>query len=363
MHTKNIFSQLPDTLLKFYDPVMGSNSLFPFYQNFALDPNTAETFYLPTVTSIWRKDNLKASALDSSLRNVGWSHLSNVDVGDASEISYITVSKNPANRLFYGTSLGRVYRLDNANTGNPSPVEITGDNFPANAFVACINVYENNADSLIAVFSNYEVQSIFSSGDGGATWTAQGGNLEENPNGTGDGPSVRFVKSLNYNGKTVWFAGTSVGLFSTNQLAGDATVWSKEGAESIGSVIVDMIDARQSDGFVAVATHGNGVYSAYYNPASGIETPEKPVSFIVSEPFPNPSNERVSVEITTEIPQMLKVTLYDLSGKELPLNRNFILTPGSDVFEFSLGRPDPGIYLMKFSGLTDEVIKRIVVGR
>ena len=361
MHTKNIYSQLPDTLLSFYDPVMGSNSLFPFYQNFALDPNNAETFYLPTVTSIWRKDNLKASALDSSLRNVGWSHLSNVDVGDASEISYITVSKYPANRLFYGTSLGRVYRLDEANTGNPIPVDISGDNFPPNAFVACVDVDENNADSLMVVFSNYEVQSIFSSADGGSTWTAQGGNLEQNPDGSGDGPSVRFVKSLNYQGKKVWFAGTSVGLFSTAQLAGDATVWSREGAQTIGSVIVDMIDARQSDGFVAIATHGNGVYSAYYNPINGIGTTVKPVSLNIGEPFPNPATESVFVEITSEIPQMLKVKLYDLNGKELPLNKDFALTTGSDVFELPLGRPDPGIYLMRFSTQTDEVTRRILI--
>ncbi|MEI7726950.1 MAG: sialidase family protein, partial [Bacteroidota bacterium] len=85
MHTKDIFPQLPDTLLKYYDPVMGSNSLFPFYQNFALDPIRYETFYLPTVNSIWRKDNLKAAAYDSGLRNVGWSHLSNVNVGTAAE--------------------------------------------------------------------------------------------------------------------------------------------------------------------------------------------------------------------------------------------------------------------------------------
>jgi hypothetical protein len=286
-----------------------------------------------------------------------------VDVGDASEISYIAVSKNPANRLFYGTSLGRVYRLDDANTGNPSPVDITGDNFPGNAFVACIDVYEDNADSLIVVFSNYEVQSIFSSGDGGATWTAQGGNLEQNPDGSGDGPSVRFVKSLNYNGKKVWFAGTSVGLFSTTELAGDATIWTKEGAQNIGSVIIDMIDARQSDGFVAIATHGNGVYSSFYNPASGVGNIMKPVSLTIGEPFPNPAQESISVEITSEIPQSLNYRLYDLNGKELPFKNDLNLTTGSNVFTFTLVQPEPGIYLLKFSTSTHEVIKRIVVER
>ena len=38
-----------------------------------------------------------------------------------------------ANRLYFGTSLGKLFRLDNANTGNPSPVDISGSNFPAEA--------------------------------------------------------------------------------------------------------------------------------------------------------------------------------------------------------------------------------------
>ncbi|TRZ75809.1 MAG: exo-alpha-sialidase, partial [Bacteroidetes bacterium] len=263
MHTKNIFSQLPDTLLKYYDPVMGSNSLFPFYQNMALDPNNYETFYLPTITSIWRKDNLRAAALDTSLRNSGWSHLSNVDVGTASEISYLAISQTPANRLYYGTNLGRVYRLDNANTGNPVPVEITGSSFPLNAFVAFIDIDPDDADRLLVTFSNYGVQSLFHSTDGGSTWTAVGGNLEEFPDGSGNGPSIRCTKKLLYQGKKIIFAGTSCGLFSTTELKGDSTVWVKEGATTIGNVIIDMIDARQTDGFIAIGTHGNGVYSAY----------------------------------------------------------------------------------------------------
>jgi len=41
------------------------------------------------------------------------------------------------------------------------------------------------------------------------------------------------------------------------------TIWVQKGPETIGNVVVDMIDVRQSDGFVVVGTHGNGVYSTY----------------------------------------------------------------------------------------------------
>lgn len=360
MHTKNIFSQLPDTLLKYYDPVMGSNSLFPFYQNMALDPNNYETFYLPTITSIWRKDNLRAAALDTSLRNSGWSHLSNVDVGTASEISYLAISQTPANRLYYGTNLGRVYRLDNANTGNPVPVEITGSNFPLNAFVAFIDIDPDDADQLLVTFSNYGVQSLFQSTDGGSIWTAVGGNLEEFPDGSGNGPSIRCTKMLLYQGKKIIFAGTSCGLFSTTELKGDSTVWIKEGATTIGNVIIDMIDARPTDGFIAIGTHGNGVYSGYFNPSAGIEEITGDPSLQVGNVFPNPVRDAGSVEISSEINIRLKTTLYSGAGKVIRKFADNTIHPGKQVFPFHFVELPAGVYYLVFENGKEAVVRKIV---
>ncbi|MBL7137728.1 MAG: T9SS type A sorting domain-containing protein [Bacteroidales bacterium] len=361
MHTKNIFPQLPDTLLKFYDPVMGSNSLFPFYQNFALDPNNYETFYLPTITSIWRKDNLKAASYDTNLRNVGWNHLSNVDVGDASEISFITVSKNPPNRLFYGTNLGRVYRLDDPHTGNAMPVEITGTEFPDNAFVACIDVDEDNADHVVVVFSNYNVQSIYYSEDGGTTWSPQGGNLEENPDGTGAGPSIRWVKSLTYKGHQVWFTGTSVGLYSTTELKGDSTTWKQEGVATIGSVIIDMIDARQSDGFIAVGTHGNGVYSTWYDPAASIEEPDAIPSLVVGNPYPNPAQQIASLEVNSPVQQQVEIILFTSEGKEKTMLYRDIIPSGPQLIRLNVSHFETGMYYITVSTPNERIVRKLLV--
>jgi photosystem II stability/assembly factor-like uncharacterized protein len=361
MHTKNILTQLPDTLLKYYDPVMGSNSLFPFYQNFALDPNNYETFYLPTITSIWRKDNLKAAAFDTSLRNTGWNHLSLVDVGGAAEISSLTVSKNPANRVYYGTSLGKIYRLDDAYMGNPSPIDITGENFPVNAFIACIDLDENNADHIVVVFSNYEVQSIFSSIDGGSNWIAQGGNLEEYPDGSGSGPSVRWIKSLSYEGPLVWFAGTSTGLYSTTSLDGDATVWKKEGGESIGSVIVDMIDARQSDGFVAVGTHGNGVYSTWYDPSLRVDEPGTKPGLKAGDPYPIPARNSLTLVIEAERDQRYDMTLFDIAGNKISILFNDMLPIGKHAVNLDLNGTPSGTYLLQIQTTEAETVKKVII--
>ena len=61
-------------------------------------------------------------------------------------------------------------------------------------------------------FANYNVPSIFHSTDGGITWDDISGNLEENLDGTGSGPSVLWAE--NYPDGTL-FVGTTVGLFTT----------------------------------------------------------------------------------------------------------------------------------------------------
>lgn len=361
MHTKNIYPQLPDTLLKYYDPVMGSNALFPFYQNFALDPDNARNFYLPTINSIWRKDDLKASAMDSSLRNAGWNHLSNVDIGNASVISALSVSRIPANRLYYGTSLGKLYRLDNANTGNPSPVDITGSNFPAHAFISCIDINPMNADGLMVVFSNYGVQSLFHSVDGGATWTAVSGNLEEHSDGSGSGPSVRWSKILDYQGEKVIFAGTSVGLFSTTDLKGDSTVWIQEGPGTIGSVIVDMIDARSTDGFVAIATHGNGVYSTYYKSSAGISDPGGLSALSLGSPYPLPSSGYINLPVSNGHSESLEIRLTSCNGKDLGIIWEGQCQQGTQTISLNLAGFPSGICYLTAKTSTARQTKKIVL--
>ncbi|MEI8047238.1 MAG: T9SS type A sorting domain-containing protein [Bacteroidota bacterium] len=360
MHTTDIFPQLPDTLLKYYDPVMGSNTLFPFYQNFALDPNNYETFYLPTITSIWRKDNLKAAAYDTSLRNSGWSHLSNVNVGSASEISCLAISKVPANRLYYGTNLGKVFRLDGANSGNPIPVNITGVNFPANGFVAYIDINPDNADHLMVTFSNYGVQSLFHSADGGNTWASVGGNLEQNADGSGDGPSIRCTKLLTFQGEKIIFAGTSCGLFSTTELNGDSTIWIKEGSTTIGNVMVDMIDTRQTDGFIAIGTHGNGVYSAFYNPSAGINEYMDNQSLIVGNIFPNPVQNEAKLEIIAEKNINLQTTVFSSEGNLVKKLTTKTLFPGKQYLSLQLAELTPGVYYVTLKAGKKTVVRKVI---
>jgi len=239
----------------------GSGNLF--VNPFILDPNNTNVMYYIGDNKIYRNSNLEEipeSGTSAATKN--WTELDNSEVTGA--IRALTISKEPANILYYGTSNGKFYKMINALVGDPEPIDITGNEFP-DANIGSVFVNPADTSELFVTFTNYEVLSIWHSSDGGSNWESISGNLEENADGTGNGPSVRWISMLKMAGDDpIYFVGTSTGLYSTTNLEGSSTVWTQEGASVIGNVVVTMIKTRE-DGYVAVGTHGNGMYSANYS--------------------------------------------------------------------------------------------------
>jgi hypothetical protein len=235
---------------------------FGFINPFTLDPNNDNIMYMPVGTRIWRNDDLDQIPIFSNApATVNWNSLANSTVPTGSTITALAVSRMPANRLYYGTNRGLIFRIDNANIGDQVKTDIaTGKGLPLGN-ISCITVDPVNADRVFVVFSNYNINSIFYSENGGGTWTNISGNLEETPTGIGSGPSVRWLAIEGNSDR--YYAGTSTGLYATSLLNGTTTSWTLEDADGMGNVVVPMVRTRE-DGFVAVATHGNGLYSAKF---------------------------------------------------------------------------------------------------
>ncbi|MFM9838184.1 MAG: T9SS type A sorting domain-containing protein [Cyclobacteriaceae bacterium] len=234
---------------------------FGFIAPFILDPNDDNIMYMPAGTRMWRNDNLDGIPLFSNAAtSVNWNNLANSAVPTGNTITALAVSRMPANRLYYGTNRGLVFRIDNANIGDQPKIDVaTGKGLPIGN-VSCITVDPTNADRVFVVFSNYNINSIFYSDNGGTSWTNISGNLEQTPTGTGNGPSVRWLAIEGNSDK--YYVGTSTGLYATTVLTG-TTTWAPQNVAGIGNVVVPMVRTRE-DGFVAVATHGNGLYSAKF---------------------------------------------------------------------------------------------------
>ncbi len=284
-----------------------------FINPFILDPNDTKIMYYLGGKIIWRNENLtQIPEYSNNSTLINWDKMNQTDVG-TDWISNLDISTNPANILYYCTYGGKVYKVENANTGDPTPTEITGNNFPS-ATIGCVKVNPYDTSEILVSFTNYEVISIWHTSDGGQNWESVSGNLEQNLDGTGSGPSVRWVEMLKKdNGDKVYFAGTSTGLYTTTTLNGDNTVWTQESPDLIGNVVVDMIKVRK-DGTVVIGTHGNGVYSALYDGATSV-TENKFTDLIDAKIYPNPSNGEFTIEAQTETPANYQVIIYNMNGQ------------------------------------------------
>jgi hypothetical protein len=268
---------------------------FSFVNPFVLDPTNDNMMYLPVGTRIWRNDNLdEVPIFSNATTGVNWTSLANSQVPAGNTITAIAVTTIPANRIYYGTNAGLIFRIDNANVADQPKTDIaTGKGLTANGFVVSITVDPANGDRVFAVFSNYGVRSIFYSADAGNSWTDISGNLEENPSGTGTGPSVRWLAIEGNSDR--YYVGTSTGLYSTTEINGAATVWTQEDVDGIGNVVVPMVKTRP-DGFVAIASHGNGLYTGRFE-VSALPSPTLTLTNPVAdfEVFKNSPNTIIDI--------------------------------------------------------------------
>lgn len=282
-----------------FDPIGAQD--YQFINPFVLDPNNNNIMYLAGGRFLWRNDDLSGIALTNTYDSIttNWTKFTDSLVAGES-ITAVAVSKSPANRVYYGTNKRKIFRIDNADSGTPSSTEITNTTIPVAAYVSCIAVNPQNADEIVVVYSNYSTYSVVQSLDGGTSWNRVAGNLEQNssPSGSGNGPSCRWATILPVADGTVYLIGASTGLYATDTLIHNGTVWVQQGLNTIGHAVVDMMTARESDGLIVVGTHGNGLYSTHITSVSDIVSIEEVnANSLALEIYPNPVRNQLTFSV------------------------------------------------------------------
>jgi photosystem II stability/assembly factor-like uncharacterized protein len=336
------------------------DNMVDFYTRFVLDPNNQKTLYLPAKTRLFRKDDMEAASRDTSLRNPGWFELKNLGIPTTESITAISVCKATPNRVYIGTSRGIFYKIDEANSATPIITKLTYV-FPKDAFTSCIDIDPKNSNNIIVSFSNYNIQSIYSTTDGGTSWNPISGNLEEKPDGKGAGPSVRWIKSVYTKDGTIIFAGTSAGLYSTFQLAGMSTDWRKEGYTTIGNLIVDKIDFRESDGKVLIATQGGGVFSTNVK-YSDVED-QTDYSFYLEKCLPNPVNQSADISFTLDQPSSIELILFNSNGQKLDQIAVGDYSTGRHTINFNASKLPSGVYFYTLFNGRDRLTQSLLIER
>ena len=292
------------------NPVGGSDYLF--INPFVLDPNNYNRMYLAGGRVLWRNDNLLQ--IPSGVQEpTAYNWFKMTYTTGEEQITALDVSLTPANIVYFGNRAGELYKVEDAHEVNGKLTKLASLD---SGYVSSVSIDPLNADHIMFTYSNYNIQSVFVSKDGGATIEAVGGNLEENTDGSGYGPSVRCSKIIPLvDGKYEYFVGTSSGLFRAKTLDGHATKWSQTGEITIGRSVVRSLDYRPSDGFLLAATHGNGVYIGKVEDTNPYTPPSYNEGYYVDKVFPNPFSDQVTLSIRIPRDGDISIRIVDLMGR------------------------------------------------
>ncbi len=160
----------------------------------------------------------------------------------------ITVSPYTANRVYFGTNNGRVVRVDNADQATPTETAITAAGMPSGT-INSISVGSND-QNLVACYTNYNVNNVWVTNDGGTTWSQCDGNL----------PNVPVYSAIFHpDNAAKMIIATETGVWETDQLNGAATVWVP--SVNFPTVRTTMLRYRSSDRTLLASTYGRGLWT------------------------------------------------------------------------------------------------------
>ena len=246
--------------------------------------------------------------------------------------------------LYLGTQTGRVYKIENAHLNSPQTIEITDDAFPT-AYVSCIAVGETE-DKLMVTFSNYGVESVWQTLDGGESWDMIEGNLPDMP--------IRWAMYHPENDMQALLA-TEIGVWSTYGTEAEEMEWEPD-VSGMANVRVDMLQFRESDNTVLAATHGRGFFEANYPVDPYVSVPENAQSELSFEVYPNPSSGIINLKLNNSTDDKAAIKIFDVSGRLVIEDK---VSTGSQTLDLSA--LPKGNYVLKVQIGKTEQVEKIVL--
>ena len=283
-----------------------------FITYFHLDEDNTDFLYYVSEDTLFRTGSSLTVTPTS-----GWTRMEGVDAKINGNIFSLATTRGPYtanNHLFIGTDNGKVYLLKDPQGVSPvsAPVEITPPGMSPGSVVSDIAVNPRNQDTIMVTASNYNVNSIFWTGNATAaspTWQIVEGNITL--------PSVRSCAIVALNSGVEYYVGTTAGLFSTTLINSAATLWSREVGGALTTAIVNSLAVRWQDNTMVVGTHGNGMFAAYLG--DNLNTPPSGSNNnFIRAIFPTLSNQIINYQIgdLTSVTTM-RVQVINLAGQLL----------------------------------------------
>jgi hypothetical protein len=256
-------------------------------------------------------------------------------------IAFTRGTYSPTHSIFFGTTDGKIFRLDDPRNAPAStiPLNITPSGLTGN--VQDIAVNPTNDNEVLAVASNYNVPSIWWTTNAKSvnpTWRNVEGNLAL--------PSIRSCQIIiNISGTTPvteYYVGTSVGLYSTDNLTTANPVWQREGGNTLGFAVIQSMAHRPSDNVLVLGTHGNGMY--YTAVGRTITDPNSGNEIFIESVAPTLVNSFVNYKAgNLSNVQTMNVRIFNAKG-QLLFNEKRAYTSSS----LNFSRYAAGVYIISF---------------
>jgi hypothetical protein len=205
--------------------------------------------------------------------------------------------------LFVGTRIGRVLKVTNANSANPTWTNIK-NNISVTGSISSIE-FGNNEDEIFATFHNYGVKSIWYTTNGGASWQNKEGDLPDIP--------VKAIMMNPLNNDQV-IIGTELGVWTTNNFKDASPKWVRAN-NGMSNVKVTSFSLRTADNTVLATTYGRGMFTGQFTAevASVANVLKDTEAFAV---YPTISKGNFTVFAKSAVGKV-KMNIFDVSGRQV----------------------------------------------
>ncbi|MBN1633358.1 MAG: T9SS type A sorting domain-containing protein [Ignavibacteria bacterium] len=260
-------------------------------------------------------------------------------------------TNNAASWAMYSTGLSGIVRELAMSKSNPKIILATVNNLIyksndggkiftilnntlPNRIITSLNIHPDSSETVITTLSGFGGGHIYKSTNGGLNWFDISGNLPDSP--VNDGMFYYPGYST-----SVYLVASDVGVFMTNDYGNS---WS-ELSGGLPNTICIHLDYNLFANKLRVATHGRGVWEYNGNIIGLVDyvniIPEKTILY---QNYPNPFNSKTKIEFDLREKQFVRLTIYNILGKEIETSVNKILETGRYSVNFSSEELASGIY-------------------
>jgi hypothetical protein len=256
-----------------------------------------------------------------------WSPISS---GTSGVIREMAISRsNP--QIMYATSGSVIYKstdqgvtFSNVTVGLP------------NRTITSVYVHPDSANVAVVSYSGFGAGKIYKTTNGAASWINISGNLPDSP----VNDVLIFYPGLS---TSIYYAAMDIGVFFTNNYG---TTWT-ELADGLPNTVAMHLDFHQATNKLRIGTHGRGVWQT--DVALGLVNynNEVPASYSLQQNYPNPFNPVTTIKYDLIKSGFVKLSVFDVLGKEIKPIINENQNPGSYTVQFDASSLTSGVYFYK----------------